>query len=157
MPGAVHVITGTALGHGRSAGLLACAQLGLPAAAADLGLRAHAITGGQAAAIVLGGLGTIALSVFAAVLLRAAAQTAEAAMPLMIEADPSRRAEKLRIRWQKKPEAHDFETAEEYLSLVLGEEHVLEAMRQLRDARHSRKYTAKDIFNATGLTPAHGG
>ena len=149
----VHVLTGVALNHGRAAGLLACAQLGLPAAAADLGLRAHAITGGQAAAIVLGGLGTIAMSVFAAVLLRAAEQTAEAAVPAMIEADPSRQAEKLRIRWQKKPEAHDFETAEEYLSLVLGEEHVLEAMRQLRDARHPQRYTAKEIFNAAQLTP----
>ena len=94
------------------------------------------------------------MSVFAAVLLRAAEQApAQDAVPAMIDADPSRQAEKLRIRWQKKPEAHDFETAEEYLSLVLGEEHVLEAMRQLRDARHPQNYTAKEIFNAAQLTP----
>jgi Kef-type K+ transport system membrane component KefB len=148
----VHVLTGAALRHGRTAGLLACAQLGLPAAAADLGLRAHAIDGGQAAAIVLGGLGTIALSVFAAASLRAAERTALAASPAITEAE-RREAEMLRIRWQKKPEPHDFETAEEYLSLVLAEEHVLEAMRQLRDARHPRKYTAKEIFNAAELTP----
>ena len=75
----VHVLTGAAMRHGRSAGLLACAQLGLPAAAADLGLRAHAITGGQAAAIMLGGLGTIVLSVFAAARLRAAEQRGRSA------------------------------------------------------------------------------
>ena len=149
---AVHVLTGVALRHGRTPGLLACAQLGLPAAAADLGLRAHALSGGQAAAIMLGGLGTIALSVFAAARLRAAEQeipVAEAAIAL----DEHWQPERLSIRWQKKPEVHDFETAEEYLSLVLAEEHVLEAMSQLRGARHAQKYKAKDIFSAAGLKP----
>ncbi len=150
--GVVHVLTGVVLRHGRAAGLLACAQLGLPAAAADLGLRAHAISGGQAAAIMLGGLGTIALSVFAAARLKATERTAPAAAPAMTEAE-RRQADRLRIHWQKRPEPHDFDTAEEYLSLVLTEERVLEAMRQLRDARHPRKYTAKDIFTAAELEP----
>ncbi len=148
----VHVLTGAALHHGRVAGLLACAQLGLPAAAADLGLRAHAITGGQAAAIVLGGLGTIALSVFAAASLRAEEAGAGAEVSMLIEPE-DRQPDNLRIRWQRKPEPHDFETAEEYLSLVLAEEHVLEAMRQLRDARQPHEYTAKEIFSAAELKP----
>lgn len=154
----VHVVTAMSLRHGRTAGLLACAQLGLPAAAADLGLRAHAITGGQAAAIMLGGLGTIGLSVCAAARLKSAEATAIATAPA--EPDPlsapenqGRGAERLSIRWRKKPEDHDFEAAEEYLSLVLCEEHVLEAMRQLRDARHPKKYKAKEILRAAQLQP----
>lgn len=148
----VHVLTGAALRRGRAAGLLACAQLGLPAAAADLGLRAHAISGGQAAAIILGGLGTIAFSVFAAARLRDAERPVAVAAPVTPVAD-RRHAEKLHIRWQKTPEPHDFETAEEYLSLVLTEQHALDAMRQLRDARFPHKYTAKEIFNAAELKP----
>ena len=75
-----------------------------------------------------------------------------AAVPAITEAE-RRQAERLNIRWQKKPEPHDFETAEEYLSLVLAEEHVLEAMRQLRDARHPQRYKAQDIFSAAELEP----
>ncbi len=151
-----HILTGAALRQGRARGLLACAQLGLPAAAADLGLRTHAISGGQAAAIVLGGLATIALSVFAAAGLRAAERAVPVAASATTE-DERWQAEPLNIRWQNKAEPHDFETAEEYLSLVLAEQHVLEAMRQLRAARHPNKYKAQDILKAAELKPLSAG
>ena len=36
---------------------------------------------------------------------------------------------------------------------MLAEEHVLEAMRQLRDARQPQRYKAQDIFSAAELEP----
>jgi hypothetical protein len=57
------------------------------------------------------------------------------------------------IKWLSMPEAHDYQAAEDYLRLVLGREHVAAAVRQLRHAKHTRAWKAKDILRAAGLDP----
>ena len=85
---------------------------------------------------------------------RAAIATAPVAPEVVLAPDVARREpDPLSIRWRKTPEDQDFEAAEEYLSLVLCEEHVIEAMRQLRAARHPHKYKAKEILSAAELEP----
>ncbi len=57
------------------------------------------------------------------------------------------------IKWLSLPEAHDYQAAEDYLRLVLSPEHVHRAVHQLRHAKHTRTWKAKDILRAAGLDP----
>jgi hypothetical protein len=57
------------------------------------------------------------------------------------------------IKWLSMPEAHDYQAAEDYLRLVLSREHVATAVHQLRHAKHTRAWKAKDILRAAGLDP----
>ncbi len=76
---AVHVVTATLLRLPRAAGLLATAQVGVPAAVIALGLPLHAITQAQASAIFAAALATIAVcTIGGAVLRRRAAARAPA-------------------------------------------------------------------------------
>jgi len=59
---ALHLVTARITGQSTAAGLAATAQLGLPAGVATLGLQQHVLSAGQAGAIVLAALATIALS-----------------------------------------------------------------------------------------------
>jgi Kef-type K+ transport system membrane component KefB len=69
----VHVVAARLSRQPRAAGLLETAQLGVPAAAATIGLSAHVLTPGQATALVAAAMGTIGLSALGAARLRAAA------------------------------------------------------------------------------------
>jgi hypothetical protein len=75
---AVHLLGAAVAGQDRrfTIGLLASAQLGLPAAAAALGLSSHALSPALAAALVFGGcLTLIPTSVASALLARGQAST----------------------------------------------------------------------------------
>ncbi|HEU0317322.1 MAG TPA: hypothetical protein VFR49_08330, partial [Solirubrobacteraceae bacterium] len=61
------------------------------------------------------------------------------------------------IKWLAMPEAHDYQAAEDYLRLVLGPEHVHVAVHQLRRAKHTRAWKAKDILRAARLDPLPAG
>ena len=67
---AVHVLTALVLRLPRAAGLLATAQVGVPAAVIALGLPLHAITQAQASAIFAAALATIAVSTLGGAVLR---------------------------------------------------------------------------------------
>ena len=67
---AVHVLTALVLRLPRATGLLATAQVGVPAAVIALGLPLHAITQGQASAIFAAALATIAVSTIGGAVLR---------------------------------------------------------------------------------------
>jgi Kef-type K+ transport system membrane component KefB len=71
-------LTGTATGQPIVFGALACAQLGVPVAAAALGAQSHLLPDGVPAALILGALITIAVAAGAAVL---AARREPAARP----------------------------------------------------------------------------
>jgi hypothetical protein len=49
------------------------------------------------------------------------------------------------------PEAHDYQAAEDYLRLVLSPKHAEHAARELRHAKHTRAWKAKDILRAEGV------
>jgi Kef-type K+ transport system membrane component KefB len=70
---AVHVLTSMVIRAPRAIGLLATAQVGVPAAVISLGLAAHTITQGQASAIFCGALAAIAACAAGAAILRQAA------------------------------------------------------------------------------------
>jgi Kef-type K+ transport system membrane component KefB len=70
---AVHVLTSALIRAPRAIGLLATAQVGVPAAVISLGLPAHAITQGQASAIFCAALASIAATAVGAALLRRSA------------------------------------------------------------------------------------
>ena len=55
------------------------------------------------------------------------------------------------ITWLAMPAHHDYRAAEDYLSLVLSPKHADRAVRQLRAAKHTRPWKAKDILRAAGL------
>jgi hypothetical protein len=57
------------------------------------------------------------------------------------------------ITWLKMPEHHDYQAAEEYLLLVLEPREAERATRQLRHAKHTRAWKAKDILRAADLPP----
>ncbi len=57
------------------------------------------------------------------------------------------------IKWLSMPEAHDYQAAEDYLRLVLSPRHADHAVRELRHARHTRAWKAKDILRAAQLDP----
>ncbi len=67
---AVHVLTSMAIRAPRAIGLLASAQVGVPAAVISLGLPAHALTQGQASAIFCAALASIAATTAGAAILR---------------------------------------------------------------------------------------
>ena len=55
-------------------------------------------------------------------------------------------------KWLDKPQKHDFDAAEEYLSLVLHEKDVELAIERLRKRRSKlRDFAAKDILRASEL------
>ncbi|MDQ6842095.1 MAG: hypothetical protein M3025_06705 [Actinomycetota bacterium] len=51
------------------------------------------------------------------------------------------------------PEHHDYQAAADYLRLVLTPEHAERAARELRHAKHTRSWKAKDILRAAQLEP----
>jgi len=55
------------------------------------------------------------------------------------------------IRWQAKPEEHDYPAAQSYLSLMYDESAAKKLVRRLRRAPVSQ-FKAKDIFRASGLS-----
>lgn len=57
------------------------------------------------------------------------------------------------ITWLAMPEQHDYAAAEDYLRLVLNAKHAEHAMRELRHAKRTRTWKAKDILRASGLDP----
>lgn len=59
--------------------------------------------------------------------------------------------EGLSIKWLAMPAPHDYDAAQQYLELVLSDNEVRHAMRELRHARHTHKWKAKDILRAAGL------
>ncbi len=61
------------------------------------------------------------------------------------------------MKWLAMPEAHDYQAAEDYLRLVLTPEHVHMAVHQLRHAKHTRAWKAKDILRAARLDPLPAG
>lgn len=71
---AVHVVASILIGAPRSVGLLATAQVGVPAAVIALGLSAHTLDQGQASAIFCAALVSTAASATGAQLLRGHAQ-----------------------------------------------------------------------------------
>jgi hypothetical protein len=57
------------------------------------------------------------------------------------------------ITWLSMPEHHDYKAAEDYLLLVLDPKHAQNAVRQLRQAKQTRTWKAKDILRAAQLEP----
>lgn len=57
------------------------------------------------------------------------------------------------ITWLAMPEHHDYAAAEDYLRLVLRPHHAEHAAQELRHARHTRPWKAKDILRAAQLQP----
>jgi hypothetical protein len=55
------------------------------------------------------------------------------------------------VTWLTMPEHHDYRAAEDYLRLVLSPKHAEHATAQLRAAKHTRPWKAKDILRAAGL------
>lgn len=55
------------------------------------------------------------------------------------------------VTWLAMPEHHDYRAAEEYLLLVLSPKHAEHAVAQLRAAKHTRTWKAKDVLRAAGL------
>jgi len=55
------------------------------------------------------------------------------------------------IRWQARPEEHDYPAAQSYLSLVYDESSAKKLAQKLRRAPLSL-FKAKDIFRASGLS-----
>jgi hypothetical protein len=55
------------------------------------------------------------------------------------------------ITWLAMPEHHDYRAAEDYLRLVLTPKHAEHAAEELRHAKHTRAWKAKDILRASGL------
>ncbi len=57
------------------------------------------------------------------------------------------------ITWKAMPDNHDYQAAEDYLQLVLTRKHADDAVHQLRRAKHTRMWKAKDILRASQLEP----
>jgi hypothetical protein len=55
------------------------------------------------------------------------------------------------VTWLAMPEHHDYAAAEDYLRLVLSPKHAERAREQLRQAKHTHAWKAKDILRAAGL------
>ena len=55
------------------------------------------------------------------------------------------------VKWLVMPAHHDYAAAEDYLRLVLSPKHVERALRQLREAKHTHPWKAKDILRAAGV------
>ncbi|MGN6635181.1 MAG: cation:proton antiporter, partial [Oryzihumus sp.] len=80
---ATHVVP-RLTGQQTALGALACAQLGVPVAAATLGVQSHLLASGEPAALILGALVTIAVAAVAATL---AARGSEAAPSAAVSPD----------------------------------------------------------------------
>jgi hypothetical protein len=57
------------------------------------------------------------------------------------------------ITWLPMPQPHDYKAAEDYLRLVLTPKHADHAVHELRRAKHTRSWKAKDIIRASQLEP----
>jgi hypothetical protein len=57
----------------------------------------------------------------------------------------------LSITWPSMPERHDYQAAEDYRRLVLTPKHADHAVHELRHAKHTRAWKAKDILRAAQL------
>jgi hypothetical protein len=57
------------------------------------------------------------------------------------------------ITWLPMPEHHDYGAAEDYLRLVLNPKDADRAAHELREAKHTRTWKAKDILRAAQLEP----
>lgn len=57
------------------------------------------------------------------------------------------------ITWLPMPAHHDYAAADDYLHLVLDPKHADRAVHELRRARHTRSWKAKDILRAASLEP----
>jgi hypothetical protein len=57
------------------------------------------------------------------------------------------------IDWLDLPQHHDYQAAEDYLRLVLTPKHADRAVHELREAKHTRMWKAKDILRASQLQP----
>jgi hypothetical protein len=61
------------------------------------------------------------------------------------------------ITWLSMPEPHDYRAAEDYLRLVLSHKHVHQAVHELRHAKRTHAWKAKDILRAAELKPLPAG
>jgi hypothetical protein len=59
----------------------------------------------------------------------------------------------LALTWLPMPEPHDYAAAEDYLRLVLSPKHAEHAVHELRHAKRTRTWKAKDILRAAQLEP----
>jgi hypothetical protein len=55
------------------------------------------------------------------------------------------------ITWLSMPEPHDYRAAEDYLRLALDPKHADHAVHELRHAKHTHAWKAKDILRAAEL------
>ncbi len=55
------------------------------------------------------------------------------------------------LKWLERPEDHDYDAAESYLSLTFASPHAARLVKQLRQCRLA-EFKAKDIFRASGLS-----
>jgi hypothetical protein len=55
------------------------------------------------------------------------------------------------LRWQRMPEPHDYDAAEDFLRLVVSQKHAKQAAEGLRRAKRTHTWKAKDILRAAGL------
>jgi Kef-type K+ transport system membrane component KefB len=78
---AVHVATATLLRLGWASGLVASAQMGVPAAVVSLGLQSRAIGPGAGAAILIAAAGSVGLAAIGAIRLRGEHEHGAAAAP----------------------------------------------------------------------------
>jgi hypothetical protein len=57
------------------------------------------------------------------------------------------------VRWLDKPEMHDYQAAEDFLSLIMSPDQAADRRRQLSDAKDQVTHRkAKDILRASQLT-----
>jgi hypothetical protein len=57
----------------------------------------------------------------------------------------------LQIKWRAMPAPHDYKAAQQYLELVLSAKEVKHAIHELRAAKHTHSWKAKDILRAAAL------
>jgi hypothetical protein len=55
------------------------------------------------------------------------------------------------VKWLEKPEKHDYDAAESYLSLLMSPPHASVLRRVLQEHGKIVQYKAKDILRASGL------
>lgn len=58
-----------------------------------------------------------------------------------------------KIIWLEMPAHHDYDAADDYLRLVLSPRHAEQAVHELREAKSTRIWKAKDILRAAELEP----
>jgi hypothetical protein len=61
------------------------------------------------------------------------------------------------VTWLSTPEGHDYDAAGDFLRLVLSPKRAERAAHELRHAKHTRAWKAKDILRAAELDPLPAG